>query len=161
MLQAHVQLFIEVFTPNLYSFLGYSLTCRSVFVQKGKFMRKFLVTFAFFALLDVLFGSYFMPETPVLWLTNNDTVTQAVRLVLVVILGAQLVTKPPRALLLRSITMASALCALGFGVYTLNGVSSPIVDTLLFLQAGLALAITALETTADTIRTPRSGLVKA
>lgn len=124
-------------------------------------MRKFHVTFAFVALTAVLLGSYFAPDTPALWLTSSDASTQFLRLLLIVILGAQLVTTPPRALLLKGITMASALFAIGFGVYSLGGVTSPIVDTFLFLQTGIALAITAIETKAGTMHTSRSKLVKA
>jgi hypothetical protein len=124
-------------------------------------MRKFHITFAFIALLAVLVGNHFVPDTPALWLTSNDSLTQAVRFGLVAILGAQLLTTPPRALFLRGMTMASALFAIGFGIHTLGGASSPIVDTFLFLQIGIALAITALETKAGTMRTSNSRLVKA
>lgn len=124
-------------------------------------MRKFHVTFAFVALTAVMLGSYFMPNTPALWLTSNDSVTQTVRLLLAVLLGAQLVTQPPRPFVLRGLTMAFALFAIGFGLHTLGGPNSPIVDTFLFMQTGVALAITALEAKTHTGRAAHIRLVKA
>lgn len=109
-------------------------------------MRTFHDTFAFIALVAVMLGSYFMPDTPALWLTNGDNATQLFRLLLVILLGAQLVTTPPRSFALRAVTMAGAVLAMGVGLYIVDGPNSPIVDTLLFLQTGTALAITALET---------------
>lgn len=114
-------------------------------LKKEYSMRTFHILFAFVALVAVMLGSYFMPNTPALWLTNGDSATQAVRLVLAGLLGAQLITTPPRAIVFRGITLVGSLFAISFGLYMVGGINSPIVDTLLFLQAGVALAITALE----------------
>jgi hypothetical protein len=108
-------------------------------------MRKFHLYFAIIALASLLVGEAITPNSPIFWLAGTDTAVQVIRGIMIGMLGVQLVTTPPRPTVLRAITLVAAAFALAYGIYAFGAAKSPILDAIVFIHAGLALAITALE----------------
>lgn len=119
-------------------------------------MRKFHLYFAIIALVSLLVGVAVNPDNPVLWLAGTDAAAQIIRGTAIILLGIQLITTPPRPTMLRAVTLIAALFSLGYGIYALGAPQSPILDAVVFIHAGLALAITALELQPKVQRTLRA-----
>jgi|JI10StandDraft_1071094.scaffolds.fasta_scaffold74706_2 hypothetical protein len=108
-------------------------------------MRKFHLTFSFVILSLITLGVAFGSNSPVFWLTSSDFSVQIIRVVALALVGAQLLTTPPRPYVLRTITMVVAMVAGAASFYSLTGMGSPFLDVLVFGQTAIALMVSALE----------------
>lgn len=108
-------------------------------------MKRFNLIFSLCTLLVIGLGSYYVPENAFFWLASVDNGTQAVRAFLVVMVLAQLLTYPPRHLLLRLLTGITALTTVVWALRMSTFMNTPIFDTVVLLQTAIALGISALE----------------
>lgn len=108
-------------------------------------MRKFNLWFSLIALLVVGIGVYLSPWQGVFWLASPDLSAQVVRGVLAFLVIVQLITEPPRHLIIRTLTGIASIGTAFWALHTATFMSTPIFDSLLFLQTAVALGITALE----------------
>lgn len=108
-------------------------------------MGKLLLASSVASVSFLAIGTNLAPNSPVFWLASAVSTYQIVRIGLVVLLLAQLLTRPPRHVILRFLTGAMAMAV---GIWTLQQTylyQMPALDTLAFMTASLAMGITALE----------------
>ena len=108
-------------------------------------MGKVLQLLSFLSLGILCIGTAVAPDSSAFWLASNGTSFEVMRIVLMVVMLAQLVTKPPRHLIFR--LLAGGLAG-GVLVWVWNATYNyqmPFLDTLAFVAAALAVGITALE----------------
>lgn len=109
-------------------------------------MGKVLLFLSFIGTAILVAGAAFWPNNPVFWLASSAYVYQNIRILLLVIIAVQLLTKPPRSVIFRIIAGSIAII-IGAGAIagTLKG-HMLLLDTFAFLQAAFAIATVALET---------------
>ena len=112
-------------------------------------MRKFNLWFALLALITLGIGSYVSPYEGIFWLASPDLGAQIIRGSLAILIIIQLITEPPRHMLIRAITGLVSIATAMWAVYTTTMMSTPLFDTILYIQAAIALGITALELPTD------------
>ncbi|MGB4966661.1 MAG: hypothetical protein WBO35_00485 [Candidatus Saccharimonadales bacterium] len=108
-------------------------------------MRKFHLTFSLITLSALIIATALGSQNPLLWLTSGEAGMQIIRAVTVLFIGAQLLTTPPRAMVLRTATLTMALVSGAASFYSFTAVGSPFLDALLFGHAAITLTISALE----------------
>jgi len=108
-------------------------------------MKKFHLTLAFIAVSAAIIGPIILAQNPIFWFVNNSIASQVFRILLITVIGAQLVTEPPRRAWLRAITGLMAIAAFAAGIIALGAARSPIVDVFVYLQSSAAIGIAALE----------------
>lgn len=112
-------------------------------------MKRFNLIFSLVALLAMGLGSTYAPNDSFFWLASVDTGTQAVRVFLIFMILVQLLTYPPRHMLVRLLTGATALTAAVWALHMSTFMNTPIYDTVILLQTAIALGISALERPLD------------
>lgn len=108
-------------------------------------MRNLHLSFGTLALIGLIIGTSFMPDSSVFMLASGDTATQVIRILLVGALLTHLLTTPPRHALLRGATGMIALGAIVYSIQLFFSYSSPILDSIILAQAATALGISTLE----------------
>jgi hypothetical protein len=108
-------------------------------------MRRFNLWFSLVVLLSMGIGSYYAPDGSFFWLASTDIGAQMVRMGLILIISVQLFTEPPRHMAIRLLTGATALAAAVWAVHVSTFMNTPIFDTVVWLQAAIALGVSALE----------------
>ena len=95
--------------------------------------------------LFLIAGTFIFPTSSIMWLASTSLAYTVFRFMLAGLLLAVLFTSPPRKLILRALMggMGVLLVALGTGL--IIGDSTHILDIILFLEAGIAFGIEALE----------------
>ena len=112
-------------------------------------MKQFNLIFSLVALLAMGLGSYYAPNDSLFWLASVDAGTQAVRALLVFVILVQLLTYPPRHMLVRLLTGVTALTTAVWAQHMSTFMNTPIYDTIILLQTAIALGISALERPLD------------
>lgn len=108
-------------------------------------MRQFHLGFALVMLITMGFGSYYMPDGAFFWLASGDVVMQLVRIALSLIILVFMLTEPPRHMIVRSMAGVIALATAAWALHASTLMNTPIFDTVILLQAAIALGIAALE----------------
>lgn len=114
-------------------------------------MGKTMLMVAFICLSVVAMGTAVMPQNPLFWLLSSHSAHQYARLLLLVIMLAQLRTNPPRNPYFRVITGALGAFV---GAWALQETYEYLIlptDTLMYLGSALAIIITSLELPAEEI----------
>lgn len=108
-------------------------------------MKRFNLIFSLVALLAMGLGSYYEPNSSLFWLASVDMGTQVVRAFLIFMVLTQLLTYPPRHIVVRLLTGATALTTAVWALHMSTFMNTPIFDTVVLLQVAIALGISALE----------------
>lgn len=115
-------------------------------MKKGVFIGSLLST------IFLVIGTYAFPTDPLMWLAGISVGYTILRAILVLALLAVLFTEPPRRLYMRIIMGSAALMLIGTAVVLSSGNSMHILDIILFMEVGIALAIEALELNAEELQ---------
>lgn len=108
-------------------------------------MGKLLQILALLGLLLLSLGTSRFSQFPAFWLASGASLFQYIRELLIVILTVQIVTQPPRHMIVR---VVAAFVALTIGTWAIKSTFTygmQPLDTLGFIGATLAIGVTALE----------------
>ena len=108
-------------------------------------MRKFNLWFSLIALIVIGVGTYLSPGEGLFWLASPEMSAQIIRGGLAVFVILQLITEPPRHAVIRALTGVASMATAAWALHTTTMMTTPIFDTFLYIQAAIALGITALE----------------
>lgn len=107
--------------------------------------KKLIIAATMVLIATFLFGSIYKPETPLMLFAGNGTVFTVIRSIMLVALGALLLTNPPRKPWMRHVLGATAVIILTVATTMVLHYMLPIADTMLMVQASVILGIEALE----------------
>lgn len=108
-------------------------------------MGKFIALITTVCLFGLSLGAHYAPNDPTFWLVSGSPLYMALRLVLALVIIAQLVTKPPRKLWFRLLAGSLALTVAVWTVMETYNYQMMATDTLLFMMASISVGLTALE----------------
>lgn len=115
-------------------------------------MDKIVVFFSMMNLAALEIGSLFSPNAPLMWLAGTSLPYDVIRLIIIGLLAALLLTNPPRNFYLRlfvgltAISVLSAVIVMTFGQ---DGMM-PVLDSLTLAAASVAMGLMSLEISKDT-----------
>ena len=108
-------------------------------------MSNFLTASAITMFVILVLGGIFTPEASYMWLASTESYFIILRLVVIVMLTALLVTSPPRSRNFRAIIGGVAMIMVGTIWAQLSMHSLMLLDALTFLQAAVILGIASIE----------------
>jgi hypothetical protein len=115
-------------------------------------MGKLLLLLSFMCLVFLGFGVVLYPQNSVFWLASGSSMYQHVRELLALVLVVQLVTRPPRHVWVRLLSGAIAVTTGIWAIEATYASQMPLLDSLSFLGASIAIGVTALERKPKTLR---------
>ena len=108
-------------------------------------MGKLLLFLSLLGLAVLAIGTAYYPNNPIFWLASGAAPFQHARFIMMALLGAQLVTRPPRHKVFRVLAGAIALGVSIWAVQETYNYQMPFLDSMAFLASTIAAAVTALE----------------
>lgn len=90
-------------------------------------------------------GSFYFPNSAAMWLASSAPAMIVARLIIGVLIVGLLASRPPRSLVFRAVLGAAAVSLAGWGLVNAWNGSITVIDSLLFLHAGISFALAAIE----------------
>src|SRR5487761_1418975 len=108
-------------------------------------MGKTLLVLSMLSLVILIIGTSLFPNSTLFWLASDNGNYQIIREVLVVLLFMQIITKPPRNVVLRFMAGIVAISVSAWAIESTYNYHMMFLDSLSIIGSALAIGITALE----------------
>ena len=108
-------------------------------------MSKVILLMSFFALNILLLFGLFAPNSPVMWLASSSVNFAFLRMVLMLVLVALLVTKPPRNIVFRICVGFLSVGLVSWSLVSTYNNQMMLLDTLVILQTCISAGLIILE----------------
>lgn len=108
-------------------------------------MGKLLQVLSFLGLAVLVVGTLYAPQAPEFWLASGSLTYERIRMVLMFVILAQLVTRPPRHLAFRYLAGGIGIAVFIWVVAATYAYQMLFLDAAAFTAASIAVVVTALE----------------
>ena len=108
-------------------------------------VSKSLIVATFLLVAVLLVGGVYFPTNPLMWFAGTSDVYQVIRGVILALMVALFLSRPPRSIIFRVLLGVSAAALLAVPIFGVLTYQIGAVDAVVFTEVAIILAIEALE----------------
>ena len=108
-------------------------------------VSKSLIVATFLLVAVLLVGGVYFPTNPLMWFAGTSDVYQVIRGVILALMVALFLSRPPRSIIFRVLLGVSAAALLAVPIFGVITYQIGAVDAVVFTEVAIILAIEALE----------------